>query len=165
MLNDNLKQVMDKNKAKLLALQKKSLENLSLHFLTKNDLSPKGNPALWTNKSYAKWAKAHGYEGGRFIANWQYTKDISYSVNFPFKNGKEFSKLPPSVEDYSFNNIHKDIETMQLGGAHYLINNQPYASRLNKENWSTQAPSVILDRIVLNWQSIVDASVKEINHD
>ena len=155
-------QVMNKNKAKLLVLQKKSLENLSLQLLTKNDLSPKGSPSLWKSQSQAKWAVANGYEGGRFIANWQYTKDVGYSVNFPFKNGNKFSKLPPSVEDYSFNNIHKGVETMQLGGTHYLMNNQPYASRLNK-GWSTQAPAVILDRIVLNWQSTVDMSVNEIN--
>ena len=159
-----------KQKAKLLALQKEVILQLALVPLTDNTLSPKGKASIWVDKSQARWAIAHGYGdghgsgiGGNFISNWQLTTDIGYQGEFFKKEGKNYPVLPASPEDFAYNNILKSVNQItHVGGTYILINNKPYASRLN-HGWSKQAPAILLDKIILHWQDCVDRAVYEIN--
>lgn len=103
--------------------------------------SPVGNPDLWAESSLPP---PKGYVGGRFRANWQLGVNINPDGElytpivgpFPDKN-------PIDVPDQAATNIF------------YLVNNLPYANRL-EDGWSTkQAPFGMVSITVLEFKPIV----------
>lgn len=86
--------------------------------------SPVGNPALWKNPSSAP----PGYVGGKFRANWQVT------VGAPSQSIIESTKVP------TFGLITTKVP---LGTTVWLVNNVPYAERL-EFGWSSQAPGGVV---------------------
>jgi hypothetical protein len=109
------------------ALQKISMDLFKSVIL----MSPVGNPDLWKHP-------VRGYVGGRFKGNWQ--AGINRAPGGVLEDEDATGK-----KDESGPTIGKMIGTINgkasEGDAIYLVNNLPYAQRL-EEGWSTkQAPN------------------------
>jgi hypothetical protein len=109
--------------------------------------SPVGNPDLWAKQSLPA---PKGYVGGRFRANWQYGEntiplgELWNPITGPF---------PPE------NPI--DVAMDAGGKVHYLVNNLPYAYRL-EYGWSTQAPLGMVQTTVVEFLPIVALAAKAV---
>jgi hypothetical protein len=90
-----------------------------------------------------------GYVGGRFRANWQ------MSIGSP-----AVGELDAIDEDGSATlAAHAGtLATARAGEVQYIINNLPYAQRL-ESGWSRQAPLGLVAITVVEWNNIVDAAV------
>ena len=100
--------------------------------------SPVGDGSLW------KYPPPPGYVGGRFRANWQYGFGSIPSGDLP---DIDASGGASTVR------INSGLATSPTAGIHYLVNNLPYAKRL-EDGWSSQAPSGMVGLTVLEFQSI-----------
>lgn len=112
-------------------------------------MSPVGNPALWKNPESAP----EGYVGGRFRGNW--IADIgNYSTNILNnfdKSGNETIKKVSAI-----------VARGKSGGVVYLVNNLPYAQRL-EYGYSMQAPAGMVRTTIANYQSYINNAVSSIN--
>jgi hypothetical protein len=86
-----------------------------------------GTPSEWENPS----AAAPGYAGGTFRRNWQYG----------------FNTIPASFIEEADPTGSKARSAVQSGlfsspayGVHYIVNNAPYAQRLEEGHSKKQAP-------------------------
>lgn len=101
--------------------------------------SPVGNPSLW------KHPAPKGYVGGHFRANWQYGLDSAPGNTLPGtdKTGSKavarFREGPPQKS---------------YGHVHYIVNNLPYASRL-ETGWSKQAPAGMVGVTCREFQALM----------
>lgn len=100
--------------------------------------SPVGDGDLW------KSPPPPGYVGGRFRANWQYG----------------FGEIPEGAFDTtdktgvaSTARISVGLQHSPTAGVHYLVNNLPYARRL-EDGWSMQAPAGMVGLTAVEFQSI-----------
>ena len=100
--------------------------------------SPVGDGSLW------KYPPPPGYVGGRFRANWQYGYGSIPSGDLPAID---------ATGGASTVRINAGLATSPAAGIHYLVNNLPYAKRL-EDGWSSQAPSGMVGLTVLEFQSI-----------
>ena len=115
--------------------------------------SPVGNAELWKRPEN----KPPGYVGGRFRANWQYgDNEIPDSELFEPNAGRY-----PGAEE-SIEGVAAKIAPDAAGKKHYLVNNLPYAKRLEEDGWSTQAPVGMVGLTVIEFQGIVGAAVKNV---
>lgn len=101
--------------------------------------SPVGDGQYWKSPPPA------GYVGGRFRANWQYGYGAAPSGDLP-----DIDKSGSA----STLRIAAGVKSSAAIGIHYLVNNLPYAKRL-EEGWSTQAPKGMVKLAVLEFQDIV----------
>lgn len=112
--------------------------------------SPVGDGKLWKNPP------PKGYIGGRFRANWQYGNSIA---------GVPRGDLPdidPSGEA-SLSRIEAGLPATGAAGInHVLINNLPYAQRL-EDGWSSQAPAGMVGLVVEEFSSLVNDAAQEVN--
>lgn len=102
------------------ALQKISMDLFKSVIL----MSPVGNPDLWKDP-------VRGYVGGRFKGNWQAGINSAPGGVLDGKDktgGATTGKMIGTIDGKA-----------SEGDAVYLVNNLPYAQRL-EEGWSTQAP-------------------------
>lgn len=100
--------------------------------------SPVGDGLLWKSPPPA------GYVGGRFRANWQYGYGSIPSGDLP---GIDKTGATSTLR------IAAGVKNVPAAGIHYLVNNLPYAKRL-EEGWSTQAPSGMVALTAMEFQSI-----------
>lgn len=154
------------------------------------DRSPVGNPELWAvNKMAAEYnlevvhynqelrkdpenltkagrlkrglkvndsmdiIKKDGYVGGRFRGNWQVSFDLPATgeVDRVDGNGSETKRIGAAI-----------IQTFHVGvGSIYLMNNVPYAQRL-EYGWSGQAPQGVVRITVAEFDAFVRKAVEEL---
>lgn len=117
--------------------------------------SPVGNRELWAENK-ARAAKGlpplpKGYVGGRFRANWQYGFNTA-------PNG-ELEAIDASG-GVSIKRVESGASSNPAAGVHYIVNNLPYAQRL-EDGHSTQAPDGMVGLTVVEFQSIADRAVKK----
>lgn len=115
--------------------------------------SPVGNPDNWSAE-FKKVGRqlgwfGDGYVGGRFRANWQ------LGINYQFR--ATIAAPDPDGRETVAGNLGR-IPDDAAGHTYYLVNNLPYARRL-ENGYSKQAPAGILGRTVLEFQKFVDEAV------
>ena len=105
--------------------------------------SPVGDAKYW------KHAPPKGYVGGRFRGNWQMSvgSPATGALNIIDQDGKATIAAHAGV-----------VAAAKAGEVFYLMNNLPYASRIEK-GWSRQAPVGLVALTVVEWSNIVDAAV------
>lgn len=124
--------------------------------------SPVGDPSKWatpmtksrkTGKMH--WNKPIGYVGGRFKSNWQLSNGSPATgvLNLVDKDG-----TATKASHASF------ISTATAGGTIYLMNNLPYAVRL-EQGWSrNQAPIGMVAVTVVEWGAMVDRAANDVKN-
>jgi hypothetical protein len=105
--------------------------------------SPVGDAKYWKHPAPA------GYSGGRFKGSWMVSigspsTGISRMID---KDGSATLAAHASV-----------ISSAKAGEIQYIVNNTPYAKRL-EQGWSRQAPVGLVALTVVEWNNIVDAAV------
>lgn len=116
--------------------------------------SPVGDRELWAvnihraGKGLPPVPK--GYVGGRFRGNWQY--------GFGVKPAGNLATIDPSGA-VSLSRIAAGVQSMPTAGIHYLVNNLPYAKRL-EDGWSTQAPHGMVGLTVAEFTALVREAAK-----
>jgi hypothetical protein len=118
--------------------------------------SPVGNPNNWDLKFVSAAKKLgwlhDGYVGGRFRGNWQYGDAAIPSGELP--------DIDPSG-DVSNARIAASIGDTPAGKVNYIVNNLPYAQRL-ENGYSYQAPSGMVAVTVVEWQDIMKKAIAEV---
>lgn len=109
--------------------------------------SPVGDATYWKNPP------PKGYVGGRFRGNWQYGFDAIPAGDLP--DIDRFGAMTNA-------RLSASIAGAPGAGVHYLVNNLPYARRI-EDGWSTQAPSGVLGTTVLEFEGIVSRAATEVN--
>lgn len=108
--------------------------------------SPVGDGSHW------KEPPPKGYIGGRFRANWQYGENIIPRGTVPDidPSGKASLRRIAAIAD-------------DAGGkVHFIVNNLPYAQRL-EYGWSKrQAPAGMVGITLVEYQSIVAAAARSV---
>lgn len=147
-----------------------ALRAIALELLNRLVLrSPVGNPELWAANQHAiegrkaaLVAEGHigkrtlqarfplmagkGYVGGRFRGNWQVT------FNAPASGARD--RIDPSGAA-TLSEGAQVLEDAKVGITIYLVNNLPYAERL-EFGWSKQAPAGMVRVTVAEFQGIVE---------
>lgn len=104
-----------------------------------------------TLKKNFPMAAPKGYTGGHFRANWDFGTGQAPSDQYD---------VIDATGAASRQRIQDGIGAAKLvGGKHYVVNNLPYAERL-ENGWSRQAPNGMVGLTVVKFQSIVDAAVQ-----
>lgn len=119
-----------------------------------DERSPVGDPTKWDKEFVAKakelgWI-GEGYIGGHFRANWQLGIDV--------RPAGEIAGVDPSGEATQ-GKIVAAVPDEAAGHVYYLVNNAPYARRL-EEGYSKQAPQGMVGLTVVEFQSIADVAVR-----
>ena len=97
--------------------------------------SPVGDASYWQSPPPA------GYVGGHFRHNWQYGFN---SVPSSILEGVDNSAVARTMSGLPTN----------TGGVHWLVNNTPYAERI-ESGWSKQAPQGVVGLVELEMPMIV----------
>jgi hypothetical protein len=105
--------------------------------------SPVGDAAYWKNPA------PKGYVGGRFRGNWQ--------LGVGSIPGGETGLIDPSGAQAQ-GRIIASIPEKASGQVYYLMNNVPYARRI-EDGWSRQAPQGLVGLTTIMFQRIVDEAV------
>lgn len=105
--------------------------------------SPVGDAKFWQH------APPKGYVGGRFRGNWQ------MSISAPA--GGVLNTIDPSGS--ATLGAHASVVAIaKAGQVFYLMNNLPYAQRIER-GWSRRAPVGVVALVVVEWNNIVDDAV------
>lgn len=105
--------------------------------------SPVGNPELWASIA------PPGYAGGHFRANWQ------LNINaIPINEVDGIDKSGTRTISKAVSNI----PAKAAGNVYYIVNNLPYAQRL-EDGWSTQAPSGMVGLTILEFQNYIESAL------
>lgn len=109
-----------------------------------------------SNRSLARMFPTRGprgYVGGRFRGNWQYGENTPPSG--------ELDTIDPSggVSVARFASV---TTTMEGGAVDYIVNNLPYAQRL-ENGWSKQAPAGMVALTVQRFSAIVNEAAARVN--
>ena len=118
--------------------------------------SPVGDPTKWSEE-FKRVGKelgwfGEGYVGGRFRGNWQ----VGVTER---PNGTLPNIDPTGVETQT--RIQAAIPGDASGKVYYLVNNLPYALRL-EDGYSKQAPKGMVGLTVTHFQAIVKKAVEEV---
>jgi len=105
--------------------------------------SPVGDAKYWKHKP------PPGYTGGRFRANWQ------LSIGSPSAGVRDLIDKDGSATIAAHGST---ISAAKAGDVIYLVNNLPYAKRI-EEGWSRQAPVGVVMLTVVEFRTIVDDAV------
>ncbi len=105
--------------------------------------SPVGDASYWQRPA------PKGYTGGRFRGNWQMSMGTAATgaKDVIDKDGSATLAAHASV-----------TSTAKAGEVYYLVNNLPYAKRI-EEGWSRQAPVGLVAITVVEWNNIVENAV------
>jgi len=106
--------------------------------------SPVGDAAYWSSPP------PPGYVGGRFRANWQLGVDTVPAGEIP--------GVDPTGEGTQ-GRIIASVPDDAAGKVYWLVNNLPYARRL-EEGYSRQAPQGMVGLTVVEFQQIVRDAVE-----
>jgi len=110
--------------------------------------SPVGDAKFWKHKPPA------GYTGGRFRANWQ------LSIGSPATGVRDLIDKDGSATIAAHGRV---ISNAKAGDVIYLVNNLPYAKRI-EEGWSRQAPVGVVALTVVEFHTIVDDAVNGVRN-
>ena len=112
--------------------------------------SPVGDGDLW------KTPPPKGYVGGRFRANWQIGVGAA-------PTGELYDPLQSSYpgEKEVVASIDAKVPVRAGGRVYYLVNNLPYAQRL-EDGWSKQAPKGMVGLTVLEFQQVMGVAVSTV---
>ena len=114
--------------------------------------SPVGDPTTW------KTPAPEGYVGGHFRANWQLGISSMPSGEVPGVDRSRKSETGGETTAM----IGARIPVEAAGLQYFLVNNVPYAARLEYEGWSHQAePGFIVGGTVLMFKQIVEETIAE----
>lgn len=105
--------------------------------------SPVGDASYWIH------SPPNGYTGGRFRGNWQ------MSIGAPAAGVLDLIDKDGRATQAAHAGI---VGAAKAGQVFYLMNNLPYANRIEK-GWSRQAPVGLVALTVVEWNNIVDAAV------
>lgn len=105
--------------------------------------SPVGDAKFWIHKP------PKGYAGGRFKGNWQ------MSMGSPATGTLNVRDVTGQTTQASHAGV---MAAARAGEVFYLMNNLPYANRIER-GWSRQAPVGVVALTVVEWTNIVDAAV------
>lgn len=89
-------------------------------------------------------------DSGRFRGNWQ------TSVGSAVTGEIDRLGAQPSIEE-----MQSVVRALKGGRVSFLSNNLPYASRLELDGWSDQAPHGMVRRTVSEYQKIVDNAARK----
>jgi hypothetical protein len=105
--------------------------------------SPVGDAKFWKHPAPA------GYTGGRFRGNWQVSigSPATSALDVTDKGGTATLAAAASI-----------ISGAKAGEVQYIMNNLPYAKRI-EEGWSGQAPLGVVALTVVEWNNIVEDAV------
>jgi hypothetical protein len=116
-----------------------------------DEVSPVGDVNLWERPASAPV----GYKGGQFRGNWQLGVDF-----------KPVGSLPGNIDASGISTVGNNIGKIPLQASRhkfYLVNNLPYAMRLEEGFHSTQAPPhAMLYRVKREFNSIVRKVIEDI---
>jgi hypothetical protein len=109
--------------------------------------SPVGDASYWIHPA------PKSYAGGRFRGNWQVSigSPANSILDVTDKDGSSTLAAGAAV-----------IAVAKAGDIHYLINNLPYAQRIEK-GWSRQAPIGLVAITVVEWNNIVNDAINGVN--
>lgn len=110
--------------------------------------SPVGDAKYWKHKP------PPGYAGGRFRANWQ------LSIGSPAVGVRDLIDKDGSATIAAHSSA---ISAAKAGDVIYLVNNLPYAKRI-EEGWSRQAPVGVVMLTVVEFRTIVDDAVNGVRN-
>lgn len=102
--------------------------------------SPVGDGTYWQKPP------PKGYAGGRFKGNWQ------VSIGSAASGVKDLADKDGSATIAAHASV---ISLAKAGQVQYLVNNLPYAERIEK-GWSRQAPVGLVAVTVVEWNNIVE---------
>ena len=111
-------------------------------------LTPVGNPALWKSKP------PKGYTGGQLKGNW------FGSIGSPSMESKK--GLTDSNGSATISRA-KNAIARSTGEKYYIVNNMPYARRIEYEGWSSQAPTGMARRTVAKFKKLVQLEAQKTN--
>lgn len=106
--------------------------------------SPVGDATYWTHPA------PKGYVGGRFRGNWQLGDGVMPSG--------ETGAIDPSGAETQ-GRILASIPAQAAGRIYYLMNNVPYADRI-ENGWSRQAPQGVVGLTVIEFPRMVDQAAR-----
>ena len=106
--------------------------------------SPVGDPRLWAAPAPA------GYVGGSFRSNWQYG----------FNNDPDGELDSIESEGATIQRIQNGAMASVGAGIHFIVNNLPYAERLENGH-SSQAPAGMVGLTELEFPEIVARAINE----
>lgn len=109
--------------------------------------SPVGDPSYWKNPA------PPGYKPGLFRGNWQLGMDAPPIM--------QIGRIDPSGAATTAENV-ASIPAKAFGHVYYLMNNVPYANRI-ENGWSRQAPAGVVGLTVLRWEEIVAGAAATVN--
>lgn len=102
--------------------------------------SPVGDGDYWQSPP------PKGYAGGRFRGNWQYGYGTAPVGDLP--------DIDPGLGT-STKRIFQGVMNARVEGTHYIVNNLPYAKRI-EEGWSKrQAPQGVVGLTVVEFENFV----------
>jgi hypothetical protein len=116
--------------------------------------SPVGDTDYWKNPP------PKGYTGGRFRGNWQLGVGTIPSSGALLRDslGRFRAHVDPTGAATQ-GRIIASIPGQAAGKVYYLVNNVPYARRI-EEGWSRQAPQGLVGLTTVMFQQIVDEAVQ-----
>ena len=123
-----------------------------------DQVSPVGDPTLWTDQNDAARKYVNGYVGGQFRGNWQLGVNQQPTGWLP-------GKIDPTGVETVAHNIGLIPAMASRGYKFYLVNNVPYARVLEDGNHSTQVPHLFVHRIKREFNGIVRKIVAEIKSE
>lgn len=136
------------------SMNRVTYEALEMMIIRLDEVSPVGNPALWSDQKDALKKVRGGYHGGQFRGNWQLGV-----------NQRPVGWLPGNIDPTGVETVAKNISAIPVmasrGYKFYLVNNAPYALAL-EEGHSGQVPHAFVYRIKREFNSIVRKVVEEV---
>jgi hypothetical protein len=140
--SDQLTKFKDKTITRLDAVVYGTIFKLSRKLVER---SPVGDAKYWKYPDSAP----EGYVGGHFRANWQHGESF-------IPNGE----LSGTANNY-LQRLSGTMSTNPSGKIHYIVNNTPYARRI-ENGWSWhQAPQGIVERTVLEFPKFIKEAIRE----
>lgn len=137
----DLSRFADKAKGRLDTVVRKIVLDLGERIVLR---SPVGDPSIWQSPP------PPGYVGGRFRANWQY----GYGA---MPDGE--ASAPDPRGDATQARIRAGVMGAPAAGVHYIVNNLPYAERI-EDGWSTQAPAGVVGLAVVEFDGVVRSAAQ-----
>ena len=94
-----------------------------------------------------------GYVGGRFRANWQHGYNQVQAGQIDARDAGGGDTIA---------GLQAGIDAADAFGVHYIVNNLPYARRLEYEGWSSQAPAGMVGITTVRFQEFINKAAQEL---
>lgn len=110
--------------------------------------TPVGDPNLWQRPVWPA-----GYDPGKLRANWQASfgqPKTDFLQNTDEEGAQTIEKIQSVLSQFSSN-------------VFYLVNNAPYARRIEYAGWSTQAPAGMVRTTVAGWVRTIERTAASLS--